>query len=377
MLIASGTVVENSGENSILMKAKTLLLSSKAVFALVISAALITSCSKGDLGYKRSSASSTTPTTSTDETAASSLAVVTSGIKYLTLTKSTGKIISRQSNVVIENVQFANMPAVGLKITGATNIIVRNCFFNKGAAEAISIEGSSNVTIENCLFNGVTTGVYALSSKTIKVRNNQFVNVRQRSTGGRGQFVQFNGVTGDGNVIDNNRGENFAGQSNPEDLISLYKSSGTAASPISIRNNVFRGGGPSASGGGIMTGDNGGSYQVVENNTLLDPGQYGIAAAGGSNITLINNKIYARQQSFTNNPLYVWAQAGAACSNINVKGNRVNWTTKTGTKNNGWNAGNCSATSFQYPTTISLAEMGVPTQLITMLTSTELLQIRQ
>lgn len=376
MLIPPGTVVEKSGENSILMKAKTLLLSSKAVFALVIGATLVTSCSKGDLGYKRSNTSSTSETTSTDAAITSPSSLVT-GIKFLLLAKSGAKVVSRQSNVVIENLQFSNINGTSLKIAGSSNITIRNCFFNKATAEAITIEGSTNVTIENCLFNGVTTGVYALTSKTIKVRGNQFVNVRQRTTGGRGQFVQFNSVTGEGNVIENNKGENFAGQSNPEDLISLYKSSGTAASPIYIRNNVFRGGGPSASGGGIMTGDNGGSYQVVENNTLLDPGQYGIAAAGGTNITLINNKIYARQQSFTNNPLYVWAQAGAACSNINVKGNRVNWTTKTGTKNNGWNAGNCGATSFQYPTTISLAEMAVPTQLITMLTSIELLQIRQ
>lgn len=360
------------------MKAKTLLLSSKAVFALVISAALITtSCSKGDLDYKRRKSTTTTPTepTPTPTPTPTEPTPAPTG-NYLSLTKSSAKTISGQSNVIIENLQFAGIDGNPIYIKGSNNITIRNCFFNKASMEAIVVENSSTITVENCLFNGVTTGVYALSSETIKVRGNQFVNVRQRSGGGRGQFVQFNNVTGAGNAIENNKGENFLGESDPEDLISLFQSSGTAASPISVRNNMFRGGGPSTSGGGIMSGDYGGSYQIVENNTLLDPGQYGIAAAGGSNITLINNKIYAKQQPFTNNPLYVWAQQGASCSNINVKGNRVNWTDKNGSINNGWNAGNCSSTSFEYPTTITLAEMGVPTHLITMITPTELLQIR-
>jgi pectate lyase len=357
------------------MKLNTMLLSSKAVFALVISATLITSCSKGDLEYKRKkSTTSPTPTEPTAPTTPTPTPTPTTG--YLALPKAAAKLISGQSNVVIENLQFADIDGNGVNIKGSNNVIIRNCFFNKGTAEAISIENSSTITIENCLFNGVTTGVYGLESQTIKITCNQFVNVRQRSGGGRGQFVQFNNVTGAGNAIENNRGENFAGESDPEDLISLFSSSGTAASPISVRNNIFRGGGPSTSGGGIMSGDYGGGYQVVENNTLLDPGQYGIAAAGGSNISLINNKIYAKQQPFTNNPLYVWAQQGASCSNITVKGNRVNWTDKNGSINNGWNAGNCSNTSFEYPTTISLAEMNVPDHLITMITPAELLQIR-
>ena len=353
------------------MRLNTMLLSSKAVLALVFSALLITSCSKDDLEYKRRGSTSTTIPVPTPTPAP----VPTTG--YLALATAAARNISNQSNVVIENLRFENINGVSLNITGSNNITIRNCFFNKATEEAISIENASNITIENCLFNGVITGVYALQSQTIKIRNNQFVNVRMRSTGGRGQFVQFNNVTGAGNVIEDNKGENFLGESNPEDLISLFNSSGTAASPISIRNNIFRGGGPSTSGGGIMTGDNGGSYQVVENNVLLDPGQYGIASAGGSNISLINNKIYAKQQPFTNNPLYVWAQAGASCSNINVKGNRVNWTDKNGEKNNGWNAGNCSGTSFDYPTTISLAEMNIPEHLISMITPAELLSIRE
>ena len=69
----------------------------------------------------------------------------------------------------------------------------------------------------------MTTGVYASTSQGLKVRNNQFVNVRQRKTTNadgtitkaRGQFVQFNTCSGVGNEISGNKGENFQGESDP------------------------------------------------------------------------------------------------------------------------------------------------------------------
>ncbi|MGK2862967.1 MAG: right-handed parallel beta-helix repeat-containing protein [Chitinophagaceae bacterium] len=361
------------------MGLKSLFAGRHSVFALVTSLSLLVSCSK-DLEYKRSQSEDITDLdlpVSGNSTEYSELNPDSLVIDYLLLTKSEPISITNESNVVIENLQFENAEGIALNIKGGHNIIIRNCFFNKAKEEAINIEISSGIRIENCLFNGVTTGVYAMQSQSIIVKNNQFVNVSQRSYGGRGQFVQFNGVSGEGNSIENNKGENFPGESNPEDLISMFNSSGTAESPISIRNNIFRGGGPSTSGGGIMTGDYGGGYQVVENNTLLDPGQYGIASAGGKHITLINNKIFAKQQPFTNNPLYVWAQAGAGCSDIFVKGNRANWINKNGEVNGGWNSESCDNTSFEYPTTITLEEMNVPEHLITMVTPEQLLEIRK
>lgn len=269
--------------------------------------------------------------------------------KYLSLPKSAAQVVTNQSNKVIENLKFEDFTGIGIRITGGANIIIRNCFFNRGGAEAITIEGATNVTVENCLFNKVTTGVYAISSKTIKINNNEFINVRKRSDGVRGQFVQFNGVTGAGNQVNDNRGENFLSESNPEDLVSMYRSSGTATSPIEVKRNTFRGGGPSASGGGIVLGDNGGSYQIAEGNKLLDPGQYGMAIAGGNNCSILNNQIAAKQQSFTNNPLYMWAQAGAACGTNTVRGNKIYWIDKSGSFNGGWDAGNCAGSSFEYP----------------------------
>lgn len=311
----------------------------------------------------------------TKDTAAKPNAILKK-VFYLSLPEETPVTYKNISNLVIENLQFTNKSGANLVFINCRNITIRNCYFGRSGAEAIVLEECSNIQIEKCLFVYNLTGVYAANSSTIKVINNQFVNVRQRRGPARGQFVQFNNVTGAGNEISDNKGENFSGESNPEDLISMFKSSGTAASPIRIKNNMFRGGGPSTSGGGIVLGDYGGRFIIAENNTLLNPGQYGMAVAGGSDMTILNNKIYARQQPFTNNPLFVWAQAGVSCSDIIVKDNKANWIDKKGNINGGWDAGNCKNTSFEYPAPITEAEMNIPVHLIDFVTPDELLKIR-
>ena len=292
---------------------------------------------------------------------------------YLKLPVSNAKVISGQSNIIIENLRFESTTGTPIiRIANSNNITIRNCFFNKGTNEAIDIENSTNVVIEKNLINGVTTGVYALNSQNIKVINNQCINVRQRSGGGRGQLVQFNSVGGTGNEIINNRSEAFPGESNTEDHISLYKSSN-----VTVRGNMFRGGGPSTSGSGVMSGDNGGDNQLIENNLLLNTGNAGIGVAGGNNIRVLNNKIYSIRTPVSNNPLYVWAQAGAACSNITVTLNLVNWTNAAGAINKGWNAGNCgSSYNPDNNGSLTLEQLGMPVHLINFITPAELLLIR-
>jgi len=292
---------------------------------------------------------------------------------YLKLPVGNARVISGQSNVVIENLRFESTTGVPIiRIANSSNIIIRNCFFNKGTNEAIDIENSANVLVEKNLINGVTTGIYALNSQSIKVINNQCINVRQRSGGGRGQLVQFNSVGGTGNEIINNRSEAFPGESNTEDHISLYKSSN-----VTVRGNMFRGGGPSTSGSGVMSGDNGGDNQLIENNLLLNTGNAGIGVAGGNNIRVLNNKIYSIRTPVSNNPLYVWAQAGAACSNITVTLNLVNWTNAAGAINKGWNAGNCgSSYNPDNNGSLTLEQLGMPVHLINFITPAELLLIR-
>jgi hypothetical protein len=187
--------------------------------------------------------------------------------------------------------------------------------------------------------DSVATGVYALECVDISVENIEVTNVQGPMP--RGQMVQFNKVSGTSNKVNYNVIENSLGTSGQEDAINMYKSNGTALNPIQIIGNWIRGGGPSKSGGGILIGDAGGSNYLVQDNILVDPGQYGIGVASGTNIQVLNNKIYAKQQDFTNVGIYVWNQYNTDCNTITVMGNEVNWTNKSGYSNGAWNGSNC------------------------------------
>jgi hypothetical protein len=59
----------------------------------------------------------------------------------------------------------------------------------------------------------------------------------------------------------------------------------------------------------------------------------------------LNNKIYARKNTFTNVGISVWNQyeRTSSCAVIVVAGNQVNWTNARGAPNHAWNSGNCGA----------------------------------
>lgn len=221
--------------------------------------------------------------------------------------------LSNCSNIHITGNKLANSPRVG--------IYLYKC---------------KNITIDNNFITAVSSGVYAEQTTDggIIVNSNQFLNMKGPFP--RGQFVQFNNVRGPGSSISNNRGENILGRSYPEDAINLYQSAGTAASPIKIIGNWIRGGGPSFSGGGIMLGDNGGSYLTATDNILVNPGQFGMAIAGGDHHVVTNNMIFGVQQFFTNVGLYVNDINGYKTSNNTVTNNKVRYYNKTNYQNNAW-----------------------------------------
>ena len=130
-------------------------------------------------------------------------------------------------------------------------------------------------------------------SDSVRVDSNAFVDAGRN-------FVQFDKVNGAGSSISGNRGQNELGGTNAEDLISLYQSNGTASSPIRVVGNHLRNGGPSDSGSGIMLGDGGGSYQFVEGNVLVEPGQVGIGVASGTNMTVRGNVVYSSALPWSN-----------------------------------------------------------------------------
>ena len=246
------------------------------------------------------------------------------------------------NNITIsgDSIKGGTVPCITL--TNCTNVHITHCKLFNSTTVGVNLSNCVNILVDSSYISNVSTGVYATTCQTIQVVANQMKNMMGPFP--RGQFVQFNTCSGAGNSVLNNKFENITGSSNPEDAINMYMTNGTAASPVIISGNSIRGGGPSASGGGIMLGDGGNSsYQIAENNVLVNPGQYGISVAGGTNMQVLNNQIYAAQNTFTNVGICVWNQYTtiSACAVIIVSGNQVNWTNSAGQANNSWNNGNC------------------------------------
>lgn len=243
------------------------------------------------------------------------------------------------NNRTINGVEITNPGGRCIKLTNCKNITIQNCKLGPSKNEGVYLYHCQNVTITNCSMESISTGVLADSCSGIQVNYNDVKNVTGPMP--RGQMVQFGRVYGAHNSISYNAGENRLGQSSPEDEISLYMSNGTPEDPIKVIGNRIRGGGPSKSGGGIMCGDKGGSYILVQDNILVDPGQYGITISSGKHITIKNNKIFGRQQPFSNIGLSAWNQYPTDCSQNTIEYNEVNFTNKDGKINCLWNAGNC------------------------------------
>ena len=248
-------------------------------------------------------------------------------------------------DVTIQGLAIAGDNEPAIMLDNCSNIRITGNKLYRSVAPGIHLYQCSNIIVDHNYITDVSTAVYVQQTKYggIVIKNNEFLNMRGPLP--RGQFVQFDHVNGAGCFISDNRCENEPGKSNAEDAISLYMSNGTAASPITVKGNLIRGGGPSKTGGGIALGDAGGSYQLVENNILVDPGQYGIGIAGGTNMQVLSNKIYARKNAFTNVGISVWNQyeRTSSCAVIVVSGNQVNWTNAKGAANHAWNSGNCGA----------------------------------
>jgi hypothetical protein len=242
-------------------------------------------------------------------------------------------------NVVISNLQISNFVGHCIQLSNCSNIVIKNCNLGPSLGEGVYIYNCSNIAIIDCYMDSVESGIVADTCTGIKVLRNRVRNVQGPMP--RGQMVQFGNVTGTGNQINFNIGENILGQSNPEDEISIYQSSGTVSDPIQVIGNWIRGGGPSTSGGGIMTGDEGGAYIIVSDNILVNPGQYGITIASGHDIIIKNNMIFGKQQDFSNVGLSAYRQYPIDTYSITIMNNEVNFTNKEGELNNFWNSDTC------------------------------------
>lgn len=268
------------------------------------------------------------------------------GVRYNgSFQKSTPIQIVGESNLVIEGLEISSDNTHLIALYNCENIVIRNNLFSFSHKNpAIYLDNCKNVTIIDNSFYDVQTGLLAHKSQTIKFEYNDIQNVLGALKGGReiGNMVQFDKVSGAGNSISYNVCENIEGKSSPEDVINLYFSHGIPGSPIMVKGNWIRGGGPSLSGGGILLGDMGGSYQVAQDNIVVNGGQYGISIGGGDNMILRKNLIYGARFPHANIGLYAanWYVQQGVSHDITVENNVVNFTNRDGQINNWWFAGN-------------------------------------
>lgn len=242
-------------------------------------------------------------------------------------------------DMVISGLSIQNPRGICISLQNCQNIVIRNCKLGPSIQTGVDLYNCKNIIVDSCYITTISTGLYAEQSSSIQFNYNAVKNVQGPYP--KGAMVQYNNVSGPGNKVLNNRCENISGASNPEDAISMYKSNGTANDPIVISGNWIRGGGPSTHGGGILLGDNGGSYIIAKNNILVNPGNYGMGIAGGTHMQIVNNKIYSDKTTISNVGVYIWNQSTSGCSLNTIIDNQVNWTRFTGEINNDWNNGNC------------------------------------
>jgi len=262
--------------------------------------------------------------TGSNITGATALPAMQNGTILNTTFESSAPItLNSQHDLTIDGITTSR-----ISLIDCHNITIRNCRIGPNAHSGINLDECTNIIIDSCYISQVSTGIYAVDSQTISVTNCQAENMLGPFP--EGQFVQFKNVSGGGNRVSFNKFEDILGESDAEDAISMFESNGLPSDPIVIESNWIRGGGPSHSGGGIMLGDQGGSNIVAKNNILVDPGQYGMAVSGGSYMSIVNNTIYAKAQSFTNVGLYYRNYYGSANANISIAKNRVSFTDAAG-----------------------------------------------
>ena len=230
-----------------------------------------------------------------------------------------------------------------IELINCKDVTIRNCWIHDSARIAVEMGGCSRVTVEGCRIENVVSGVYAVDSQGVQVIGNFVRNVKGPFP--RGQMAQFDTVTGAGNAVRDNYAINERGKSLPEDVINMYKSTGTADSPILIENNYLTGDpvagsmDKSANGSGIMIGDLGGAHILCRKNVILSAGQCGLGVAGGTFIRVEDNLILGGKSNVTTSGLYVWNQSKQPSDHVTVVRNRVSWVNKDGEETSWWNGG--------------------------------------
>ncbi len=278
---------------------------------------------------------------------------------------------------IVENLIISNPGGPCLSLRGAHNITIRNVTLQNCGTQAntgvdrkkiVNITASSNITITNTKFvNNASRAVSnhdlikVHNSADVTIVNNEIRNLASATnetgpdSGNRAILVTGNQTSNlvitrnsfyspGRNAVQISRARRIPGvkithnriegrgpwDSDFEDMINFFATTGHPDDPILVRKNYLRNGGPSDSGTAIILGDGRdglgtGNIRVVE-NIIVDPGHVGINIVSGFNFTVKNNIIYGGTNVglWTSTGLVVHHQRYTpACRDHAVYGNRV------------------------------------------------------
>jgi hypothetical protein len=246
--------------------------------------------------------------------------------------------LSNQSNITISGDSINGGSSVGIRLSNCNNVHITKCLVQNTTNDGIQLNNCTNVTIDSCFVTNVRAGVNAMQCKTVKVNNNQFLNMNGPFPSGN--FVQLNNVSGGGIQVNYNHCEDIAGVAqHPQDGISIYQCDGLPGDSVQVIGNWIRGGqvqNDSGGGAGIVLGDVGGSYQVARNNIVVNGGFVGMQVQGGSHIKMDHNIIYGISTPYSNCGLCYGNYSGASSSDIYMGYNKVKFFQKSGAEMDAW-----------------------------------------
>lgn len=250
-------------------------------------------------------------------------------------------------NVIIQGITIKNYNQNGIHFRSGEDITinrVRVYDTASGSGEkdgAFRFERVTGLQVLNNHLERVSSGILpSYSIGPLVISGNSGVNIGRN-------FIQLDKVTGSGIEIKNNvmqRQGDFLreGADDVVDWISIFRSEGTPDSPIHISRNRAKGHGFDTTGSFIMLGDDGGKYQVAEENIGVNPGQVGIGIAGGENITVKNNILFSDENDFSNVAFYSADYSEPnPCSSHVISSNRSYWRSNN-RQNNIWTDKKCN-----------------------------------
>jgi hypothetical protein len=246
--------------------------------------------------------------------------------------------LNNASNMTISGDLITGGSSICINLQNCSNIHITKCKLQNSTLQGIRLYQCTNITIDSCFITNVEAGVDAMHSTTVKVNNNQFLNMNGPFPSGN--FIQFDNVNGSGNQMNYNKCEDIAGVAqHPQDGLSVYESNGLPGDSIQVIGNWIRGGQISHDSGGatgIGLGDNGGSYQVARYNILVNPGYVGIQPQGGVHIKVDHNTIYSISTPVSLLGLANGNVSGLPSSDVYMGYNRIKWTDYNGHEDDEW-----------------------------------------